>query len=302
MAKGIADIKTGGRGIAATMSALAVTASAAAAPALIAAAALVGIPLPARAADSGCRLDTLGTGAVGAVVDAASFRLADGREVRLAALEVPLPRRDAGGKAAGGVSAAQAAQAALSRLLAGGQVTLKRPRGASEETDRYGRLVAYAVVNRDGVDIPVQAAMLAGGHARVAASVGEPDCAAVLIAAEARARKAKIGLWADPDYRVRRADDPAAILADRGRFAVVEGKVLSVRASGARIYVNFGRVWTRDFTVTIARRDERLFAAAGLSPATLAGRRVRVRGWVEARGGPQIAASRPGQIEIAEAQ
>jgi len=84
----------------------------------------------------------------------------------------------------------------------------------------------------------------------------------------------------------------------RGRFALVEGKVLSVRESGATIYVNFGRRRTRDFSVIILRRLGRAFAAAGLEPTSLAGRRIRVRGRVEQRGGPIIAAEAPEQIEL----
>jgi hypothetical protein len=123
---------------------------------------------------------------------------------------------------------------------------------------------------------------------------------APLLALERSARRAKLGLWADPYYDLRRAEDPAGILAERGRFTLVEGKVLSVRESGATIYVNFGRRWTQDFTVTIAKRHERSFAAAGVEPKKLEGRRVMVRGWVEERGGPWIEATRPEQIEIAE--
>jgi hypothetical protein len=70
--------------------------------------------------------------------------------------------------------------------------------------------------------------------------------------------------------------------------------------------VNFGRRWSEDFSVTIQKRNERNFAAAGLDVKGLAGRRVRVRGWVEARGSagsntggsPWIEAARPEQIEI----
>jgi hypothetical protein len=40
--------------------------------------------------------------------------------------------------------------------------------------------------------------------------------------------------------------------------------------------------------------------AAGLEPRKLADRRVLVRGWIEERGGPQIEASRPEQIEFIE--
>ena len=91
-----------------------------------------------------------------------------------------------------------------------------------------------------------------------------------------------------------RADEPAAVLAERGRFALVEGRVLSVRESGGTVYLNFGRRWTEDFTVTIAKRNERTFAAAGLEPKRLERLRIRVRGFVEERGGPWIEASAPG--------
>jgi hypothetical protein len=80
---------------------------------------------------------------------------------------------------------------------------------------------------------------------------------------------------------------------------VVEGTVLSVNDRGATVYVNFGRRWSEDFTVTIAKRNARNFVAAGLDPRTLAGQRVRVRGWVDERGGPWIEAIRPEQIELA---
>ena len=97
---------------------------------------------------------------------------------------------------------------------------------------------------------------------------------------------------------MKRAENPAEILAVRGRYTLVEGKVLSVRESGGTIYVNFGRRWTEDFTVTISKRNERAFAEAGLAPQRLQGRRVQVRGVVEKRGGPWIEALRPEQIEV----
>ena len=63
---------------------------------------------------------------------------------------------------------------------------------------------------------------------------------------------------------------------------------------------NFGRRWTRDFTVTIPKRHRREFAAAGVDPKKLEGHRIRVRGWIEQRGGPVIEAEAPEQIEFAE--
>ena len=134
----------------------------------------------------------------------------------------------------------------------------------------------------------------------MAANIGDFACAASLLAAEKPARTGSLGLWANPYYVMRHAEDPAGVLAVRGRFAVVEGKVLSVRESGGTIYVNFGRRWSDDFTVTVLKRNERSFTAAGMPLKKLAGQHVRVRGFVEERGGPWIEATAPAQIEIAE--
>jgi hypothetical protein len=127
--------------------------------------------------------------------------------------------------------------------------------------------------------------------------VTDKDCASALAAAEAEARGARKGTWADPSA-IKNAESSGDILAGIGRFTVVEGKVLSVRQAGATTYLNFGRNWTRDFAVTISRRMVGTFEAAGLAPKSLENRRIRVRGFVEARGGPRIEALRVGQIEM----
>jgi endonuclease YncB( thermonuclease family) len=235
----------------------------------------------ARAQDAvHCGTDEIATGHISRTIDGRTLALDDGREVRLAAIEVP----------------AGAAEA-LAALVADGKVVLKR---AEVPSDRYGRALAYAVVERDGAERSVQADMVAQGHAWVGVRVGDRACAADLKAREKAARKAKLGLWGDPYYVMKEAENPSDILAQRGRFALVEGKVLSVRESGATIYVNFGRRWSEDFTVTILKRNQRNFTAAGLDPKRLAGRRVLVRGWIEERGGPWIEATEPGQIELAD--
>ena len=146
-------------------------------------------------------------------------------------------------------------------------------------TDRYGRIVAYAYAVRDGDELFAQGELIASGFARVGDRVGSRACAAELLKRENAARAAKLGLWADPYYDVLDAETPADVLAQRGRFALVEGKVVSVRESGATIYVNFGRRWSEDFAVTVLKRNERNFTAAGLDLKGLAGRRVRVRGF-----------------------
>jgi hypothetical protein len=131
----------------------------------------------------------------------------------------------------------------------------------------------------------------------VSADIADKGCAAELAAAEAAARRTKRGTWADSTV-IKNAERPGDILARIGQFAVVEGKVLSVRQAGATFYANFGRRWTRDFAVTISRRMMASFEAAGINLKSLENRNIRVRGWVEQRGGPRIELLHVGQIEL----
>src|SRR5712692_1688046 len=80
----------------------------------------------------GCKLTPVGTGTVATIVDGRALVLSDGREVRLAAIEVA-PVTDAVGAAA---------RSALEALVAGQAIEL-RGAGPAAETDRYGRLVAH---------------------------------------------------------------------------------------------------------------------------------------------------------------
>ena len=226
-----------------------------------------------------CSFEPQGEGRVAAVIDARTLRLQDGREVRLAGIEP--------------VAAEKSNRtAALSAIAANRDVTLS---GDDDTPDRYGRQAAFVFL--DGSDTPVQAVLLAQGEALASGTVTDRGCAAALLAAETAARQARRGVWADP-AAIKNAESSGDILAGVGRFAVVEGKVLSVRQAGATTYLNFGRNWTRDFAVTISRRMIGAFEAAGMSLKSLENRRIRVRGWVDARGGPRIELLRVGQIEL----
>jgi endonuclease YncB( thermonuclease family) len=243
-----------------------------------------GFAAQASAGDrTACRPEAAGAATVRAVADGRTLTLTDGREVRLSGIEVSNDGEN-------GV----AARAALEKLVAGRDVRLLR---MGPETDRYGRFTG-GIAAADGR--PIQLELLAKGHALVAGQAAGTGCADAFRAAEKAARAAGLGVWGTAYYLTQDAGNPAQILALRGRFAVVEGKVLSVRESGATIYVNFGRRWTEDFTVTALKRSERTFADAGLELKKLEGRRVRIRGTVEERGGPWIEAMHPGQIEIVE--
>src|SRR5258708_7826686 len=230
---------------------------------------------------------------VARVIDGRSFLLADGREVRLAAIETPLAVP--GDQDEARVQAALAAKAALETLLLNREVHLF---ALSSGPDRYGRLVAYAFIRTSSGEALVQHELVAAGQALVSPTTSAAMCRIYLQNAEREARNGGLGLWGDPYYTVRAAADPADVLVEQGRFALVQGKVMSVRESGGIVYVNFGERWSGQCTGTILKRDERIFAGAGLTPKALAGRSIEVRGWVEERGGPAIEVSRPEQIEI----
>jgi endonuclease YncB( thermonuclease family) len=255
-------------------------------------------PTPATA----CQFGLTGSGKVAAVVDGRSFMLDDGREVRIAAIEVPL--MPAPGETGPAAEAGLAARAALMALVASQNVELRQRGGAAAAADRYGRIVAHVNLTENGPrtspGISVANELLAKGQARVAAEVGDRACAAEFLARERAAREAKLGLWGERYYAIVGAESWAELLAERGRFTVVEGKVLSVRESGGTIYMNFGRRWSQALTVTVPKRHERTFTAAGLAPKSLENRRLRVRGFLDERNGPRIEATRPEQIEIAE--
>jgi endonuclease YncB( thermonuclease family) len=259
-------------------------------------------PVPARAGavrpGTSCQLDIGGSGRVATVRDGRSFVLDDGREVRLAGIEAPMPPASGDGAEA---QAATAAKAALESLILGATVEL---RWRTPATDRYGRILAYVtlpdLVEPSLAEPSVAHALLGRGLARVAASLDDAACAADLLSRERMARAQKLGLWGEADYAILGAESGADLLGRQGHFAVVEGKVLSVRESGGTIYMNFGRRWSQSLTVTVLKRHERTFAAAGLQPDRLVNLRLRVRGFIEERSGPRIEATRPEQIEIAE--
>jgi len=228
-----------------------------------------------RADAADCVLERQGEGRVATIVDARSFRLDDGREIRLAGIERTGTDR-----------------AALSALVEGREVILH---GEDDTPDRYGRQVAFVFVA--GLEHSVQIELLRRGEAMISSDTAEKNCAAALAAAEQTARNAKLGIWAET-AAIKNTESPGDILAAIGHFTVVEGKVLSVWQAGSTTYLNFGRNWTRDFAATIPRRFIPAFEGAGLGPKSLENKRIRVRGVVSSRGGPRIEVLRVGQIEV----
>jgi endonuclease YncB( thermonuclease family) len=235
-----------------------------------------------------CTFEPLGDGHVAEVIDGKSFRLTDGREVRLAGIEPALPEANETTKETEKTDRT----AALSAIIADKDVTL---RGQDDAPDRYGRQTAFVFLAP--ADTLVQGLLLAQGAAVASTEVTDKTCADALMATEAEARLAKRGTWAGTAV-IKNAESADDILTGVGRFVLVEGKVLSVRQAGATTYLNFGRNWTRDFAATISRRNMLAVESAGVALKSLENRRIRVRGWIEGHPGPRIEVVRAGQIEV----
>src|SRR5665647_2631290 len=136
------------------------------------------------AAQENCNLTAIGSAKVATVRDGSTLMLEDGRELRLAGIEV-----------------ADGSRGALLALVGGRPLRLEQ---LGPEPARYGRRVGVGFPGEDG-----------------------------------QARAGRRGHWAGPNFAPLQAEDLPRLQAERGDFALVEGKVLSARESGATIYVNF---------------------------------------------------------------
>jgi len=232
-----------------------------------------------------CGLTVAEEATVSAVGDGSSFDLADGRRVRLSDVQAPRFGRGDGVDQ----PLARLAKQRLSERVAGSEIGLAY---AGSGIDRHGDVLAHVYLS-DGTWL--QSLLVGEGLARVQTRADMRACAAVLLAMEDGARKAKRGIWSEPFYRVRAADD---LDGDIGTFQIVEAKVLAVATSRKRTFINFGADHRRDFTVTISPADGRRLAKEGVDPALWAGKRIRVRGWISLLNGPEIELTHPEQVEV----
>ena len=204
--------------------------------------------------------------------------LPDGRVVRLASIVVP--DRPA--------EAERRGRALVMAALGQGVGELRAVGG---RTDRYGRVLARL---DDGQGRDLRLALLAAGLAVVRAGDEPGEALAPLLAAEAAARGDGLGLWGEID----RCDVTPATVAGRiGRFARVQGRVVTVSVRAEHAYLDFGADWRRDFGVRIRRADLAELVAAGVDPAGLAGVEVVVRGWPFEATGPMIEVRDPVELQ-----
>ena len=221
------------------------------------------------------------------VIDGDTLVLDDGVEVRL--LGIQAPKLPLGRPDFESWPLAQEAKQALKALAAGQRVSLAF---GERRRDRHGRLLAHLL---DEESRWLQGEMLARGLARVYSFEDNRLAIAEMLSLEAEAREAGRGLWADPFYMIRSAEEAARHV---GGVELVEGEVLAVGRARGRVFLNVGEDYKRDVTIVLEPAARRLFEREGRAPAAYRGRRVRVRGWVQSLNGPMIEVTHPEQIEV----
>lgn len=252
-----------------------------------------------------CILEENEGGRVADIVDGDTLLLDDGREVRLTGIQAPkLPLGRTNFKT---WPLAPEARETLAEIAMGRRVTLQY---GGESIDRHGRVLAHVFIEGAAAGpVWAQQEMLRRGLARVYTFRDNRACSAELLAAEESARAEGLGIWNNAYYDIRNAVDIGQLSRQVGRFEIVEGKIVSAALFRDRLYLNFGEDYRQDFTVTVSGRNVKLFkaeepwasfieAADGTNVSMLAGKYVRVRGWVDRYNGLEIEVTHPEQIEF----
>ena len=211
-----------------------------------------------------------------------SFATQDGLEIRLAGVMGP---GESGETVTPSVS--DAAREALSGALRAGPLTL----AAMGTPDRYGRMTAQVFAGGAWI----QGTLLSSGVLRTSPDGASLSCARQLLEAEDRARVAQSGHWSDGAFALR---TPEQLRSRVGTFQIVEGEVTTASTNKGRAYINFGADYKTDFTVTVGPDDLKLFRQARFDVKKLAGKHVRVRGWIELYNGPEMEISTPAAIQL----
>ena len=224
---------------------------------------------------------------VKAVIDPQTIQLEDGHIVRLTGIDFPDFNPDEPG------DFSLTAMQILRDMLVGKTVLLYQTVNREEgRINRMGQDIAQ--IQRESDKVWVQGTLLSLGLARVRTAQRNPEMAQQMYDLELAAMKDKAGIWEN----YSKVLPPEEAEAHEGSFQIVEGRIESAALKQNRIYLNFGKDWKTDFTISIAPEDKRAFSKQNLDPLQWNGKQVRVRGWIESYNGPYMQISHPAAIEV----
>jgi endonuclease YncB( thermonuclease family) len=213
--------------------------------------------------------------------------LDDGRQLKIAGADPPRPTPD-------DPALDIRARDQLAGWLGGRTIAFRVARAGQ---DRWGRLAAFVYgpdpQNGDGQGAPelsVAEALIDAGLARYDPGLAAQGCRGLFLAAEAEARAAKLGLWADPYYAVLDPGAPGSFAERAGSMVILAGKVTSAAGRRPRVifYVGPSLGPRSGIAVTMLARTGEQFEAAYAAAQRLAGKTVRVRGLLDTRFGPRL--------------
>lgn len=227
-------------------------------------------------------------GQVAQIIDPLRVQLHDGTIIQLASLDIPdMNVTDSG-------EHALAARDFLQEFLDQQPVRLYQTKNADTgRENRMGYQLGHLVRKSD--EAWVQGTLLSNGLARILPTTRNLELTTDMIALEDEARAAGRGLWADPAYAILTPDNAAQGL---NGWAIIEGKPLKIATVKNTVYLNFGADWRSDFTIVVEPTVRKKLAQSGIDVMNLAGKTVRVRGWVEDYNGPSIKLSAAPWLEV----
>ncbi|MBK9563208.1 MAG: thermonuclease family protein [Micavibrio sp.] len=205
---------------------------------------------------------------VKAVIDPQTIQLEDGHIVRLTGIDFPDFNPDEPG------DFSLTAMQILRDMLVGKTVLLYQTVNREEgRINRMGQDIAQ--IQRESDKAWVQGTLLSLGLARVRTAQRNPEMAQQMYDLEQTAMKDKAGIWEN----YSKVLPPEEAEAHEGSFQIVEGRIESAALKQNRIYLNFGKDWKTDFTISIAPEDKRAFSKQNLDPLQVereTGARARV--------------------------
>ncbi len=195
------------------------------------------------------------------VHDGDTIRLSDGRKVRLIAVNTPEMAYKARPAQA---FAVEATQFLRQMLKTSKQVYLKY--GADRE-DRHKRLLAH-VFTRQGKNLAAELIRRGLGFAIVVPpNDWQQKC---YFEQERHARKNQAGIWSHADYQAKPA---TALTRDLTGFQRIEGRVNKIGQGKKWLWLDLAPL----FSIKVLRRNLKYFENQPIE--SLAGKRIRVRGW-----------------------
>ena len=188
------------------------------------------------------------------------------------------------------------AKEALVGLAQGAEVEL---RFGGTTSDRHGRALAQVFAVKGDDRVWLQGELSPRGLARVYSFPDNHACVGALSAREAEARAKRLGVWGNSAYRILDADERRASVASHPQLSARGGRGRGGRRREEPPLSQLRQGLAQRFHRRRWRaRTSDAFKAEGLDVNALAGKRLRVRGWIEWRNGPMIEVTHLEQIEV----